>query len=225
MTFNKSQGQSIKQRLGIYLPRPIFAHGQLYVALSRASCSDNVRVVVDEVPGHQGRITTQAGADIGAFTPNIVDASLLRRAPPRADATTEAVAATPPPVFVTDACPTPSATLGLQVDSYPDGPDDEDLDSDPFPYATAVDAHVSTATATTTELAELLPSLSAPAVYDTLVAHAQAELDVVTDATSFTRACLVADTSRGEITSHPDEDASRLLAKFKHRLRPDYEKR
>ena len=35
MTINKAQGQ-ITNNLGVYLPQPVFLHGQLYVALSRA---------------------------------------------------------------------------------------------------------------------------------------------------------------------------------------------
>ena len=35
MTINKAQGQTF-DKVGIYLPAPVFSHGQLHVALSRA---------------------------------------------------------------------------------------------------------------------------------------------------------------------------------------------
>lgn len=48
MTINKSQGQTLS-RIGVLLRNPVFSHGQLYVALSRASSPENVRVVIENV--------------------------------------------------------------------------------------------------------------------------------------------------------------------------------
>lgn len=45
MTINKSQGQSIK-KVGLDLRTPVFSHGQLYVALSRATTQDGVGIFV-----------------------------------------------------------------------------------------------------------------------------------------------------------------------------------
>ena len=45
MTINKSQGQSM-ENVGLYLPRPVFSHGQLYVALSRVKYIDGLRVLI-----------------------------------------------------------------------------------------------------------------------------------------------------------------------------------
>ena len=46
MTINKSQGQTFNQ-VGIYLPEPVFSHGQLYVAFSRARTLSGVKVLLD----------------------------------------------------------------------------------------------------------------------------------------------------------------------------------
>ena len=45
MTVNKSQGQTIPN-VGVYLPAPVFSHGQLYVAMSRATSRTNIKILV-----------------------------------------------------------------------------------------------------------------------------------------------------------------------------------
>ena len=47
MTINKAQGQSLN-RVGLYLDNQVFSHGQLYVALSRATSPDRVFVLIPE---------------------------------------------------------------------------------------------------------------------------------------------------------------------------------
>ncbi|CAG7877134.1 unnamed protein product [Brassica rapa] len=41
-----SQGQSIKQ-VALYLSRPVFSHGQLYVALSRVTTPEGLKILDD----------------------------------------------------------------------------------------------------------------------------------------------------------------------------------
>ncbi len=43
MTINKSQGQTLNN-LGVYLPSPIFYHGQLYVAISWVTSNANIKI-------------------------------------------------------------------------------------------------------------------------------------------------------------------------------------
>ncbi|XP_071727903.1 uncharacterized protein [Rutidosis leptorrhynchoides] len=45
MTINKSQGQSL-ELVGLYLPKPVFSHGQLYVAMSRVTHPDGLKIVM-----------------------------------------------------------------------------------------------------------------------------------------------------------------------------------
>nr|KAJ0210749.1 hypothetical protein LSAT_V11C400209270 [Lactuca sativa] len=46
MTINKAQGQTL-DFVGVYLKEPVFSHGQLYVALSRAKRIENVKVLIN----------------------------------------------------------------------------------------------------------------------------------------------------------------------------------
>jgi ATP-dependent DNA helicase PIF1 len=43
MAINKSQGQTFNN-VGVYLPFPIFYHGQLYVAISQVTSSANIKI-------------------------------------------------------------------------------------------------------------------------------------------------------------------------------------
>jgi hypothetical protein len=55
---------------GLVLPNPVFAHGQLYVALSRVSSATSLNVLIQDGPG-QGR----DGND--TYTQNIVYGEVL----------------------------------------------------------------------------------------------------------------------------------------------------
>ena len=46
VTINKGQGQS-NERVGLYLPDPVFAHGQLYTGFSRGRRKNDVHVCIE----------------------------------------------------------------------------------------------------------------------------------------------------------------------------------
>jgi len=47
MTINKSQGQSLAHN-GLYLPNPVFSHGQLYVALLRVQSKKVLHILIHD---------------------------------------------------------------------------------------------------------------------------------------------------------------------------------
>ncbi len=49
LTINKAQGQTFN-KLGIFLPKPVFSHGQLYVAFSRARSFENIHIQLNKTP-------------------------------------------------------------------------------------------------------------------------------------------------------------------------------
>ncbi len=73
MTCNKSQGQTLEQ-LGLYLPNAVFAHGQLYTALSRIKNPNLLDILIVNTT-EQG---TFDGHD-GVYTQNIVHKRALNK--------------------------------------------------------------------------------------------------------------------------------------------------
>ncbi|XP_066311307.1 uncharacterized protein [Miscanthus floridulus] len=81
MTVNKAQGQTIPN-VGVYLPKPVFSYGQLYVALSRATTRLNIRILAvpaaeKDVNKEKGKGKGKKGSTKDIFTKNIVYKEVL----------------------------------------------------------------------------------------------------------------------------------------------------
>jgi ATP-dependent DNA helicase PIF1 len=72
MTINKAQGQTL-QTLGVYLPKPVFCHGQLYVAFSRCGSRRDIRVLV-----RGGTRAAMNGTPTSVYTNNVVYREVLQ---------------------------------------------------------------------------------------------------------------------------------------------------
>ena len=57
MTINKSQGQTL-QNVGVWLHDPCFAHGQLYVAMSRVGSPEHIKFSLPKVNSQDGYHTS-----------------------------------------------------------------------------------------------------------------------------------------------------------------------
>ena len=54
--FHQSQGQTLSE-VGIFLPRPVFSHGQLYVAVSRVTSKKGLKMLIVDSEGKPQRQT------------------------------------------------------------------------------------------------------------------------------------------------------------------------
>jgi len=57
MTINKSQGQTLTN-VGLYLKKPVFSHGQLYVAISRVNNKKGLKILIENNDGSCRNTTT-----------------------------------------------------------------------------------------------------------------------------------------------------------------------
>jgi ATP-dependent DNA helicase PIF1 len=70
MTVHKSEGQTL-QRVGLYLPDPVFSHGMLYTAMSRTTTRDGITILL-------GANQKPPDADEGYYTANVVYRNVLK---------------------------------------------------------------------------------------------------------------------------------------------------
>ena len=62
MTINKSQGQTLNN-VGVWLNDPCFAHGQLYVCISRVGSPKHIKLAIKKTDGHLWNVTSNVVYD------------------------------------------------------------------------------------------------------------------------------------------------------------------
>ena len=62
MTINKSQGQTL-QKVGVWLNDSCFAHGQLYVCISRVGSAKQIKFAIRKQAGHLWNSTSNVVYD------------------------------------------------------------------------------------------------------------------------------------------------------------------
>ena len=76
MSVHKAQGSTL-HRCGIYLPQPVFTHGQLYVSASRTSSAGGLRFWLGDSDGH-GFYDDTDNEHEGPYTHNVVYSAIRR---------------------------------------------------------------------------------------------------------------------------------------------------
>uniref|UniRef100_A0A0A8ZAQ0 ATP-dependent DNA helicase n=1 Tax=Arundo donax TaxID=35708 RepID=A0A0A8ZAQ0_ARUDO len=74
MTINKAQGQTIPN-VGVYLPKPVFSHFQLYVVLSRATTRGNIKILA--APYDNNNKKKKRPKQSGTYTKKIIYREVL----------------------------------------------------------------------------------------------------------------------------------------------------
>ena len=75
ITINKSLGQTVKIA-GVYLPTPVFTHGQFYVASSRTGNADNLRYWIPDDPQYRHPDGRRAFITQNIVWPEILEAAI-----------------------------------------------------------------------------------------------------------------------------------------------------